>query len=266
MKKHGQILLFAAFAVLQPLGAATISNGDTLEQVKAALGRPTGEISVRDKQVLFYDRGHVTLVDGKVIGSDLISREEAAKLEEMHERQRKEATRRAEEADRERITRAREVKEERLRNPAFRASSPQTRLYFWQDFQRRYPEVDVSLELSAADAEYRAQLDREAEERRLAELEERVIRAERDARDANRRAYHRYYPYAYQYGYYYGSDFNKYAGYYPANRYYPVRRVSSRRNHSGYNGVNANQCDTPPQKTATPPNPFPTFFAADLVR
>ena len=55
-----------------------LQPGDSIERIREVLGRPNGVISVKNKQVLFFDRGEVTLVDGKATQLDILSENEAA--------------------------------------------------------------------------------------------------------------------------------------------------------------------------------------------
>ena len=56
---------------------ATIAIGDSRETLIAVLGRPTGSLEMGGKQVLHFDRGEVTLTNGRVEKLDLVSPEAA---------------------------------------------------------------------------------------------------------------------------------------------------------------------------------------------
>src|SRR5579885_1779450 len=64
---------FALLLLIAPMmaGAATIQPGDSLADVQAALGPPKSQEQFGNKLVLFYDRGKVQLVDGRVTKSDV---------------------------------------------------------------------------------------------------------------------------------------------------------------------------------------------------
>ena len=114
-----------------------LQTGDSIERVKEVLGRPNGVISLKNKQVLFFDRGEVTLVDGKATLLDILSEEEALAEQEKKQQKREKAARLVEERIRIRVKQGLALKEDKLTSPEFLASSAGLRLDFWRDFRRQ---------------------------------------------------------------------------------------------------------------------------------
>ena len=162
--------------------------GDSLEAVKSDLGDLRGSIlTSRGRQVVYYNRGRVTLVGGQVKEVSLQGAEEIALAQERL-RQSREASEKASVLRKERlIARGMALKKEKLGDPVFLVSTPELQLRFWQDFMRFYPEVDVSQELQKALLAYQVSKNLKEQDERIAELEERTRRAEERANRAERR-------------------------------------------------------------------------------
>jgi hypothetical protein len=171
------ILLLLATPVL--VHATDIHPGESLADVKSTLGPPTGQAQIEDKLVLFYDRGQVQLVDGRVVGSDFLSPEDFA----IQQAQQKAIDAKASQLRAQRIAEGKTLKAQKLADPNFTSAPPAYQVAFWQDFRLRYPEV-------SCDDEYKLALARQQEaeqkvadlEARVADAEARAARAERDAR------------------------------------------------------------------------------------
>jgi hypothetical protein len=193
-------------ALLPLIAAAEVPLGATLEQVRTTLGPARGQAEAADRLLLYYERGEVELQDGKVIRVALMPRREFEA----------EAAQRAAEAQRLRdaqdIRRA-ELKSEgealktrQLADPNFRKATPARQVAFWEDFNRRPPDVPASEELLIARlrlSEVQDHQRKEAEStERLAQLEARVVEAEARTIEAEsvtrQRSYHRYYPNRYR--------------------------------------------------------------------
>lgn len=193
MKNSWTTRLLLSISIIIPLGtvsAEELQPGDSIDKIKEELGRPNGVISLKNKQILFFDRGEVTLVDGKATSLDILSEDEAAKELEKKKQKREKAAQLVEERIRNRVNKGLALKEDKLTSPDFLASSNYSRLQFWRDFQRKYPEVDISSELTSTLKERAKELEQQAEEQRVAQLEARVQVAEYRARRAERIAYH----------------------------------------------------------------------------
>ena len=260
-----------------------LQTGDSIERVKEVLGRPNGVISLKNKQVLFFDRGEVTLVDGKATLLDILSEEEALAEQEKKQQKREKAARLVEERIRIRVKQGLALKEDKLTSPEFLASSAGLRLDFWRDFRRQFPEVDISQELSTTLKERSKELEQQAENQRLAQLESRVLEAEYRARNTQRLAYNHYNPF------YNFTDPHRYYGLPTGGRHGFSRHSSFSRSHrrsyssAVYSRVNSldthrisNQshsfvASSPyhhrahfQRRPVPPPVRFPTFFAPAL--
>jgi hypothetical protein len=142
MKTLALLLLLAAPMLAH---ATDIHPGESLDDVRAALGTPNGQEQVSNRLTLFYDRGQVQLVDGRVVSSDFASPEELAAQQKADDA--KAAQLRAQ-----RMAEGKALKAQKLADPNFTSALPGIQLAFWQDFRARYPEV-------SCDAEYKLALD-----------------------------------------------------------------------------------------------------------
>ncbi|MEX2381616.1 MAG: hypothetical protein WD490_04480 [Opitutales bacterium] len=171
---------------------AEIAVGDRYFEVIEDLGDPNGHIGSDDFQIYYFDRGEVTFRNGVVESYSIVSEEEATRQQELAAREREEQRQREQEAREERIAEGRAIRDEKISDPVFNARPASARLAFWQVFRQKYPEVDVDLLYSVAAQEARIeqaeQLAEAERERRLDELEQRMLEAEYQARLAEREA------------------------------------------------------------------------------
>ncbi len=169
--------------------------GDSLETVRAVLGRPDSFIGIGSRQVLHYERGKVELYDDRVVDVDLVSAEEA---EARRLRREEEQFRLAQQLLERRLAQeaeGRALRDRQLTDTAFLGSPPSRRIAFWQDFARRYPDVALPPDYDQALREYRLEREtartQQLEDARLRSLEARVQEAELRAalaEDAARRS------------------------------------------------------------------------------
>ena len=225
-------------ALLQAQTDDRVRAGDSMQTVIDILGRPQGVIEMGEKQVLFFDRGEIVLKGGSVVKVDILTAEAHQQDRVEKERARQESERMAEVRRQQRIERGEIQKRKKLSDPLFLSAAAGDRLRYWSKFRRNYPEVDISAELNEAQSKYKAEVERIEQERRIAELEERVRLAEDRARRSERdRPYYRF-P-TYYGGYSRGYSYSR-GGTYRS----PYRRGSSARyvrhsNHGGlHNGSN----------------------------
>ncbi len=181
MKTFAFLLLLAAPVLAH---ATDLHPGDSLADVQAALGAPTGQAQMGNNLTLFYDRGRVQLVNGKLTSSNLLSPKEFA----AQQAQQKAATARAAQ----RIAEGEALKAKTIADPNFASAPSAYQLSFWKNFRLRYPEVSCDDEYKLAFA--RSQDEIAAQERgqkiadletRVADAENRAAIAESDARLAN---------------------------------------------------------------------------------
>ena len=176
MKILAALLLLAAPA----LAAMDVHLGDSLADVRSALGPPRGQAQLGDRLVLFYDRGQVQLVGGRVTNSDFLSPQDFAALQA----QREAAAARAAQARAE----GEALKAKKLADPAFLSAPPAYQLAFWEDFRRRYPDVSCDDAYNLALARRQEQLEQAEHDREMADLRARVATAEDRAAEAEQEA------------------------------------------------------------------------------
>ena len=176
MKGSGKYWPLAALLLIPGFaGGATVV--DSLAAVKSDLGDVRGSIlTSRGRQVVYYNRGRVTLVGGQVKEVSLQDDEEIALAQERLRQAREASVKAAALRKEHRITRGMALKEGKLGDPVFLTSTPELRLRFWLDFMRIYPEVDVSQELQDALLAYQVFKSLREQEERIAEAEERARR------------------------------------------------------------------------------------------
>lgn len=189
-------LVLLVFAPLV-LPAGEVRPGDTLDEVRATLGTPRGQLLAGGRYLLYYERGEIELRAGVVTRVALLSVDDHAAREA---RRAAEAVRVREEQE---IRRARlsaegeALKARRLADPAFQAAPPNYQVAFWADFSRRYSDVPSEEQLTAARQRLAEQWDArrvQAEQAdRLAELEARLIAAEARADASDNRSYVSFY-------------------------------------------------------------------------
>jgi len=177
----------AAGALAAAAGAATAAAaqpGDPREAVLAELGAPAGQIRLESVELLYYDRGTVRLTNGVVAEAKLVSPEQAAELRAKREAEA--AARRQAEAElrERRIAEGTNELARLLSDAAFLTSTPDRQVAVWQDFMKRYPEVNVSRWYVDALARHQQQVRDAQQQQRLAELEWRTRQAEARAEAA----------------------------------------------------------------------------------
>jgi hypothetical protein len=163
---------------------APVKVGATPDEVREALGTPDGYMRIGSKEVYVYERGNVTLRDGRVVEFSLVSEGEAEARRLERERLRH-ARARARQERRERLlAEGKAAKAEALADTALMTASGREQVTFWKQFRERYPDVSVEAEYAEALAQRERELERERLERQVRELERRVARAEQRAAEA----------------------------------------------------------------------------------
>lgn len=187
-------VLLALTLSAAPFAVAAVDTGATLDEVRAALGAPNGQMRLGERQLLYYQRGSVELTNGRVTRVAMLSAEEHQAQAAREERlQAERATRRAQ-----LMEEGTALRDRKLADEAFRSAPVAYQVSFWEDFARRYPEVSCAEPLTIARLKLNEQLEeknRKAEElNRLAEIEQRLAAAEREP------VYHRVRSYPSRYG------------------------------------------------------------------
>ncbi|WPJ94802.1 hypothetical protein SH580_15320 [Coraliomargarita algicola] len=163
------------------LTASPIQTGHSTEQVIEKLGKPIGTIELREKALLLYPQGEITLKHGLVTEVELMSE---AEFEADQERLRLEREKWVLDQERRRAARTQEgeaIRSEKMTSRAFTALPAKDRVDYWRSFQIRYPSVDVSEQIATALASYQTELEELRSQQKIAELEARVAQAEKEA-------------------------------------------------------------------------------------
>ncbi|MDQ8194922.1 hypothetical protein QEH59_10825 [Coraliomargarita sp. SDUM461004] len=184
MKSYLRFALLICLSLPLPLSAVAIKKGDSTEQVIETLGKPMGTIELRQKTLLLYPQGEITLTQGSVTEIDLMSDEQFAKDQERLRLEREEWL-----ADQERRQAAHtkeglSIRADKMASREFATRSAKEQLDYWRSFQIRYPEVDVTEQISSSLAGYETELTELRSQQRIAELEARVAQAEKAAASA----------------------------------------------------------------------------------
>ena len=160
------LLPLTAFGLFLLPASGAPEQGASREEVIDMLGEPEGSVNGGGVEVLRYRLGIVELEDGFVMSSDLMTEEVFEHRRLAKEKKISEEKRRAEEARDCRVADGTAELKRVEADESFAKTSATDRLKYWQDFRRKYPEVDVSSQLRAAQSEG------EGQEIRMAELEE----------------------------------------------------------------------------------------------
>lgn len=186
------LICFIAF-VCGTAMANEIRKGDTLETVYEKLGKPSGVINLESKQFIYYARGHLEVIGGRVVKISMVSEEQYRHDQEVARRNEAIAAQQARERRDQRIAEGHRVKDRVLNDPDFVSASGSRQIRYWKKFSERFPEIDIREEITAAADRQReeriVQLQAEVEQQRIANLErqlrdaqDRAAEAERDVR------------------------------------------------------------------------------------
>ncbi len=159
----------------------SIEIGQTEESVIETLGKPVGTIGLRDKTLLLYPQGEVTLRDGKVSHIDMMEAEEFAADQARLEQEREQWLAEQERLKALRVEEGKAIRADKLKSQAFAALPAKDRVEYWRSFQIRYPSIDASEQIGAALASYEVELKELRSEQKVAELKARVAKAEQEA-------------------------------------------------------------------------------------
>lgn len=179
MKPAG-ILLGLAFAGV--LSAAPLERGDSLREVHQALGQPRGQVHRGEQHVLYYERGEVELREGAVVRVAMLSPEEYSARLTLEQRRSEERENRRQQ----RIEEGESLRDRKLADTSFAKAPLAYQVAYWEDFARRYPGVSVAEPLAIARLSLQEKIaeqnKRDEADARLAELELRLLEAERAPR------------------------------------------------------------------------------------
>lgn len=173
-----------ALALLPAIVFANLQEGDSLERTLEVLGKPVGTIELREKTLLLYPRGEVTLKEDKVVAVDLMTAEQFAADQARLEAERIQWAEQQEMMAAEHKATGEALKMEKLKSAAFHKKPAKEQIDYWRRFESTYPEVNVGEEIAAALEAYQKELDELKSQQRIAELEARVAQAEKEAATA----------------------------------------------------------------------------------
>lgn len=177
-----------ALALLIPLllwsAHPKVEIGNTLEQTLEALGKLIGIIELRDKTLLLFPQGEVTLKNNKISHIDLMSDAQFEADQERLKNERADWLIQQEKLAAARVKEGEQLKSYKLQNSTFAKLPAKDRIDYWRSFQIRFPEVDVSKEIARALDSYESELTELKNQHKIAELEARVARAEQEAANA----------------------------------------------------------------------------------
>lgn len=177
--------------------AVEINPGDSLKSVISSLGMPNGQAQLGNKLVLFYDRGQVQLIDGRVTNLNFLSPEAFAAQQAQ--------TAQAAQLRAQRVAEGEALKAKKLADPAFASAPPAYQLAFWEDFRQRYPEVSCDDEYNLALARQQEQEAAQENNQKIADLQARVASAEDRAAEAELEARQARYGGSYGWPVFYGN-------------------------------------------------------------
>lgn len=158
-----------------------VEIGDSLEQTIEALGKPVGLIELRDKTLLLFPQGEVTLKDDKISHIDLMSDEQFAADQERLKNEHADWLIQQQRLAAARIEEGKQLKAYKMKSSTFAALPAKDRVDYWRSFQIRYPEVDASTEIARALESYQTEVAELKNQHKIAELETRVAQAEQEA-------------------------------------------------------------------------------------
>jgi hypothetical protein len=161
-----------------------VEIGHTLEQTLKALGKPIGIIELRDKTLLLYPQGEVTLREEKISHIDLMSDAQFAADQERLKLEREEWLIQQEKLSAARLKAGEDLKAYKMKSGTFAGLPAKDRVDYWRSFQIRFPEVDVANEIARALEGYEIELTELKNQHKIAELEARVALAEQEAATA----------------------------------------------------------------------------------
>lgn len=161
--------------------SSKVEVGQSLKQTIEALGKPIGIIELRDKTLLLYPQGEVTLKDDQISHIDLMSDAQFEADQERLKNERADWLIHQEKLASARVEEGEKLKAYKLQNSTFAKLPAKDRIDYWRSFQIRFPEVDASKEIALALSSYETELTELKNQHKIAELEARVALAEQEA-------------------------------------------------------------------------------------
>lgn len=158
-----------------------VELGMAQEAALEALGKPVGDLILRNKTILLYPQGEITIEDGTVTHIDLMTDAEFDAHQETLRVEREKHLQQKAEAEAAYTAQGEATKADKLQNPAFAVKPAKERVDYWRKFQGQYPTVDVTEQIESALANYQTEIKELKDQERIAALEIRVAQAEKEA-------------------------------------------------------------------------------------
>jgi hypothetical protein len=181
MMNPSRLAIVLLFPALLWSAHSKIEVGQSLEQTIETLGNPIGIIELRDKTLLLYPQGEVTLRDEKISDIDLMSDAQFAADQKRLRLERENWLIQQEKLSAARLKQGEDLKDYKRQSSTFAALPAKDRVDYWRSFQIRFPEVNVAGEIDRALEGYEIELTELKNQHKIAELETRVALAEKEA-------------------------------------------------------------------------------------
>ena len=176
-----QLALFCLSLSLSGAVSARVEVGMTEDAAVEALGKPAGDLILRDKTILLYPQGEITIEAGTVTHIDLMSDIEFEAHQKTLRIERERHLKQKAEAEAAYTAEGQAIKAGKLKDRAFTVLPAKERVDYWRKFQRQYPGVDVTEQVDAALADYQTEIQELKDQEKIAALEIRVAQAEQEA-------------------------------------------------------------------------------------
>lgn len=148
------------------------------------LGQPIGTIVLKEKELLHYPQGEITLENGIATRVEMVSEAQFAARQEKLEYERAQWAQRSAELAAQNKAEGEQIKAMKINSPAFAQLPARQQLAYWQNFQAQYPGVDVLAQISNAQDIYQAELAEIRKEQELVALKSRIAQAEKETAQA----------------------------------------------------------------------------------
>jgi hypothetical protein len=175
---HANLKLGLLTALLLGGAAGAVKLGDTRLDVVADLGAPTGFVRCSKEETLYYERGTVQLLNGKVVNFEIISTEQLRERKAAEEKTRAALLAKAAEQRAQLKTEGESVLAKLLTAPDFVNAGAAVQVARWREFMKKYPDVPVAEYYLPTLKRYEEEQAQQARDQRIADLEKRVQDAE----------------------------------------------------------------------------------------
>ena len=176
MKANSQMVLLVVLAIGS--AAEAVKLGDSRMDVVAELGAPAGFIRYSKEETLYYERGTIQLLNGRVANFEIITSEQLREKKAAEAQARAVQAAKAAELRAQLKTEGESVLAKLLADPDFVNASAAVQVTRWREFMKKYPDVPVSEYYLPTLKRYEEDQAQQARDQRIADLEKRVQDAE----------------------------------------------------------------------------------------